>query len=94
MELVDGHLWEEVQHHDAGDDQVCYLIESDVEKGKVNILLMDDAFMDGLLKEHQELADQYHAVEKKKERQSAATIFPDTTAIGPGRVIMVGGYFI
>ena len=70
------------------------MIESDVEKGKVNILLMDDAFMDGLLKEHQELADQYHAVEKKKERQSAATIFPDTTAIGPGRVIMVGGYFI
>lgn len=63
-------------------NQVCYLIESDVEKGKVNILLMDDAFMDGLLKEHQELADQYHAVEKKKERQSAATIFPILQQLG------------
>ncbi len=63
-------------------NQVCYLIESDAKKGKVNIRLIDDAFMAEVLKDHQKVADEYNAIKKKKDRQSAATVFPILQHLG------------
>ncbi len=55
----------------------CYLIDSEASnKGKTAVTRLDDAFMENLLADDQELLGRYKAETKKGRRISAANILP------------------
>lgn len=61
----------------------CYLLESEANaKGKTPVTRITDEVMDEILANDASLLKSYHAVEKKKERQSASVILPLLKAKG------------
>ncbi len=55
----------------------CYYLDSDANaKGKTPVVRIDDAFMDKILTDNPDLKERYHALSKKRQRQSAANIIP------------------